>query len=61
MEKRRLFKKKEFLEDHEEDELHNLEEEIANKCEELNRNKVADHFKAVGGYDGNLSQQGIWK
>ena len=61
MEKRRLLKKKDCLEEKEEEELNNLEEKIANKCEELNRNKVTENFKTVGGDDGNLSHQGIWK
>ena len=38
-----------------------LEETIAEKCEEMNRKKVTENFVSIGGNNGNLSHQGIWK
>ena len=32
---------------------------IAGKCEELNRRKVTENFKGMGGHEGNLNHQGI--
>ena len=61
MEKRRKFKKKDSLNEKEEVELSKLEETIAEKCEEMNRKKVTENFVSIGGNNGNLSHQGIWK
>ena len=61
MEKRRKFKKKDSLNEKEEEELRKLEETIAVKCEEINRKKVTENFVSIGGNNGNLSHQGIWK
>ena len=46
--------------ENEEEELTRLESDIANMCEDLNRKKVKDNFKDIGGRDGNLQHQGIW-
>jgi hypothetical protein len=54
MEKRRTLKKKDILEDPEEEELINIEMNIASICEESNRKKVNDNFKTLGGNDGDL-------
>jgi hypothetical protein len=61
MEKRRILKKKNSLNEKEEEELSKLELNIAEKCEDLNRKKVTDNFKANNGSEGDLSHQGIWK
>ena len=61
MAKRRILKKKDLLNEKEEEELVKLEEKIALQCEEQNRKKVSDNFKALNGKDGDLSHQGIWK
>ena len=61
IEKRRTLKKKDILEDQEEEELMNIEMNIASICEESNRKKVNDNFKTLGGNDGDLLHQGIWK
>ena len=55
------MKKKDILEDPEEEELINIEMNIASICEESNRKKVNDNFKTLGGNDGDLLHQGIWK
>ena len=60
MERRRKLKKKETLNEKEDDELNKIEESIAEKCEEANRKRVNDNFKDIGGNEGNLSHQGIW-
>ena len=61
MERRRTLKKKEVLDDKEEEELNRIEMNIANLCEESNRKKVTENFRSVGGNDGDLIHQGIWK
>ena len=53
------LKKKETLEEKEEEELINLEEKIAEQCEELNRKKVTDKLKGINGKDSDLNHQGI--
>ena len=60
MEKRRKLKKKEPFDEEDEFELKDLEETIAGKCEELNRRKVFENFKGIGGNEGHLNHQGIW-
>ena len=52
MEKRRKLKKKNSLNEKEEEELSKIELNIAEKCEDLNRKKVTDNFKAI---NGNIS------
>ena len=61
MERRRILKKKEALEDHEEEELMKIELDIANMCEESNKRRVTENFKGIGGANGDLLHQGIWK
>ena len=61
MEKRSKLKKKDNLDEKEEVELVKLEEIIAGKCEELNRKKVTENFRDIGGNHDNLSHQGIWR
>ena len=60
MEKRRELKRKDALNEDEEKELHKLEENIAMKCEELNKKKVIDNFKELEN-QGDVNHQGIWK
>ena len=38
-----------------------IELNIAEKCEDLNRKKVTENFKAINVSEGDLSHQGIWK
>ena len=61
MEKRRILKKKEALEEHEEEELMKIELDIANMCEESSKRRVTENFKGIGGANGDLLHQGIWK
>ena len=60
MEKRRKLKKKEFLNENEEEDLNQLEEEIATKCEEMNKKTVVENFKELGN-QGDVNHHGIWK
>ena len=60
MEKRRGLRRKELLNEEEEEELNKLEEDIANKCEEINKKKVVDNFKELDN-NGDVSHQGIWR
>ena len=59
MEKRRKLKKREPFDEEDEIELKELEEIIAGKCEELNKRKVCENFKGLGGNEGHLNHQGI--
>ena len=49
MERRRILKKKEALEEHKE------------ICKESNKRRVTENFKGIGGPNGDLLHQGIWK
>ena len=60
MEKRRNLKRKDILDEKEEEELKQLEETIANKCEEVNKKRVVDNFKELDN-QGDVNHQGIWK
>ena len=60
MEKRREFIRKDILNEDEENELHTLEENIAMKCEEINKKKVMENFGELVN-QGDVSHQGIWK
>ena len=40
--------------------MNKLEEEIAMKCEEVNKKKVVDNFKELDN-NGDVNHQGIWK
>ena len=44
-----------------EEEITNLEIQIAEACEEANRKKIFDNFPELDGNNGNLNQQGAWK
>ena len=61
MDKRKVLKTKKDLDEKDEEEIIELEARIAEKCEEVNRKKVMDNFKNIGGNEGNLSHQGVWK
>ena len=52
---------KENLSEDEEDEISGLEMEIAEACEDENRNKIVDNFKELNGNSGNVDHQGVWK
>ena len=60
MEQRRVLKSKELLNENEENELVELEENIALKCEEMNKKKVIENFKELDN-QGDVDFQGIWK
>ena len=60
MEQRRVLKSKELLNENEEKELFELEENIALKCEEMNKKKVIENFKELDN-QGDVDFQGIWK
>ena len=60
MEKRKMLKKKQNQTEDDEEEISNLELAIAEKCQEINRNKVIKNFGDLGGNSGNLKHQGIW-
>ena len=60
MERRKTLKKKDVLDDNEEEELMNIERDIASLCEESNRKRVTDNFKSIGGNYGDLLYLGIW-
>ena len=55
------MKKKKDLNEADENEIDRLESEIAEKCQDANRQKVIDNFSDLGGNEGNLKHQGIWK
>ena len=59
--KRSHLKKKDELNEKEEEEIVTLERLIAEQCEEENRKKVVDNFKDLDGNNGNLNHQGVWK
>ena len=61
LDRRSSLKKKQELNEKEEEELFQLDGLIARECEEENRNKVVDNFKEMDGGDGNLNHQGVWK
>ena len=61
MDKRKLLKAKVDITDDDEEEIVNLEKEIADKCQEENRKMVVDNFKELEDANGNVSHQGIWK
>ena len=60
MEERRKLKRKEILEENEEEKLSQLEEKIAEKCEDINKKRVVENFKELEN-DGDVNHQGIWK
>ena len=60
MEQRRVLKSKELINENEEKELFELEENIALKCEEMNKKKVIENFKELDN-QGDVDFQGIWK
>ena len=59
--RRNILKKKEQLSEKDEEEINTLEEIIAQECEDENRKKVKENFNELGGNDGNVNHQGIWK
>ena len=61
IEKRKVLKKKDKLSEADEEEIVRLEALVAEKCQDTNRQKVVDNFCDLGGNDGNLQHQGIWK
>ena len=61
IEKRKVLKKKDILTEADEEEIVRLEALVAEKCQDTNRQKVVDNFCDLGGNDGNLQHQGIWK
>ena len=48
------MKKKKDLNEADENEIDRLESEIAEKCQDANRQKVIDNFSDLGGNEGNL-------
>ena len=61
MNERKKLKKKQSLNDEEEEKLIKMENMISEACEDENRKKVLDNFKEINGSNGNLSHQGVWK
>ena len=61
LDRRSSLKKKQELNEKEEEELFQLDGLIARECEEENRSKVVDNFKEMNGGDGNINHQGVWK
>ena len=61
MNERNKLKKKQSLNDEEEEKLIKMENMISEACEDENRKKVLDNFKEINGSNGNLSHQGVWK
>ena len=61
MNKRSKLKKKEVIEEDDEQEIFNLEGLIAQMCEDKNRQKVMKNFGEMNGTDGGLNHQGVWK
>ena len=61
MEKRRQYLMKTYLEDVEEKELANIEDEIANECENANKQKVVDNLNSLASENGDVNYQGIWQ
>ena len=61
IERRRKLKSKQVLSEKDEEEVEDIEEKIAEKCQEENRQKVMDNFSEMNGVDGNLLHQGVWK
>ena len=61
MDERNKLKKKQILDDNDEEELVKLESLISNACQDENREKVVNNFKDINGNNGNLSHQGVWK
>lgn len=61
MDRRAVLKKKQNLEEKDEEEILKLEELIAEECQEENRKKVIENLSGLDGNNGNLSHQGIWK
>ena len=61
MEKRRQFLMESNLEDIEEKELAMIEDEIANECENANKQKVTENLKSLASENGDVDYQGIWK
>ena len=60
MEERRKLKRKEILEENEEEKLSQLEEKIAEKCEDINKKRVVENFKELENV-GDVNHQGIWE
>ena len=44
-----------------EETIEEIEDKIAEFCQEANRNKVMENFNEVDGADGNIAHHGIWK
>ena len=61
LEKRKQIKKKQNLEEKDEEELHDIEDMIAEECQEVNKKKVMATFQEISENNGNLSHQGVWK
>ena len=61
MDKRSKLKKKELLDEKEEEEIVSPEKLIAEKCEETNRKIVMENFDEMNGDNGGLNHQGVWK
>ena len=61
MERRKYYIKKDVLSEKELNDLAKIEEDIANLCEDSNKEKIIENFKQLGTADGNVNHQGIWK
>lgn len=61
MERRNKLKKKQKLDEKEDDEICVIENQIAEECEEVNRRKVTENFKAFDCSNVNVNQHGVWK
>ena len=61
MEKRQKLKKEQVKTEDEDNEIIDLEGQIADACQEDNRKKILDNFSEMDGNNGNLDHQGVWK
>ena len=59
LERRRKLKSKQVVCEKDHEEIEEIEEKIAEKCQEENKRKVMDNFSEMDGLDGNLVHQGV--
>ena len=60
LDRRNNLKKKEKLDEEDDELISFLEEKIADECEDENRKKIMENFNDLDGNNGNLNHQGVW-
>ena len=60
LDRRNNLKKKEKLDEEDDELISFLEEKIADECEDENRKKIMENFNDLDGNNGNLNHQCVW-